>query len=121
MKPLLDVGVAVRLRYLEQTRQTLMEGEIFDIDTRIIKEGNIAAHSANADVDLALARAGHIENKYSEVQMMGETFEKLYQLFPENHQGWKDWPRTIRRTIECQAIVLTVKNVRDGYATPTQR
>ena len=75
MKPLLDVGVAVRLRFLEKTRQTLRDGEISGIDKRIIEEGNTAAHSANADADIALARGGYIENNYSFNQMIGGTFK----------------------------------------------
>lgn len=47
--PLVDVGVAIRLRFLEQARESVFDLSKADVDRCLIQDGNIAAHRANAD------------------------------------------------------------------------
>jgi hypothetical protein len=55
MKPLLDVGIAVRLRFLEQAKNTYLNEQRGGLNQITIRKGNQAAHSANGTADAALS------------------------------------------------------------------
>lgn len=59
MKPLLDVGVAVRLRYLGNYKKANYYGAgTEELNQKRIEDGNAAAHNGNGSADLSLASLG---------------------------------------------------------------
>lgn len=56
--PIIQIGVDVRLRNLEQTREALNEVPRAQVDHTVVMNGNIAAHRANGTVDAALIKTG---------------------------------------------------------------
>ncbi|KAE9378738.1 hypothetical protein N431DRAFT_450683 [Stipitochalara longipes BDJ] len=86
-KPLVEIGIAVRLRFLEQARESIMgeEGGIFN--QQAIREGNQAAHNANGTADAALFTTRVLEESKPSGKSWVIVFEKLYTQSPEVFLG----------------------------------
>ncbi|KUJ13060.1 uncharacterized protein LY89DRAFT_756393 [Mollisia scopiformis] len=79
-QPLVNVGVAIRLRYLEKERALTYGLSGKDLDKNLIKEGNIAAHQPDGEQDAALFICNLVpaENSFD----MSEIYEELYGTPP---------------------------------------
>lgn len=73
---LVDIGAAIRIRFLEQAREKIYDISRRDLDLAIIEEGNSAAHRANGVADKALFENDLIpEDSLTDLK---ETFKDLY-------------------------------------------
>jgi len=106
--PLLQIGVDVRLRNLENARETLLEVSKRDIDRAIIVNGNIAAHSANGAVDAAMFQAGLVPDEY--IEEATGVFKDMYKVNPSQYGCW--CPKVLQ-LFDFQATIRTVKSFRD--------
>lgn len=120
MKPLLEVGVAIRLRFLEQSRQTLRGQNVRAINQQSIREGNQAAHNGNGTADAALFTTGILKETLESggKSELAEVFETLYCKLPK---GFLTWPELLRRAIDCEATMNIFKKVRNGRETSRLR
>lgn len=107
MQPLLDVGAAVRLRFLEQTKKTISGGLPMTVNAHVIESGNEAAHWATASADLALAHGGYLEGNTS----MDGVLTDLYQT---SHPQWNEWPPMVKEAIDCRATIATIQTTSNG-------
>jgi hypothetical protein len=108
MKPLLDVGIAVRLRFLEQAKNTYLNEQRGGLNQITIREGNQAAHSANGTADAALFTLGILKNE----DALAPAFERVYgRLTPTRYL---QLPELLRRAWDCCAILSLFKGVRSG-------
>jgi hypothetical protein len=61
-KPILDVGVAIRRRYLEQAKQNFVDGQYVDargtVNQQLIEAGHAAPHQASCREDSAIWKLG---------------------------------------------------------------
>jgi hypothetical protein len=110
--PILQIGVDVRLRNLEQARETLLNVSRDETNRTIVMNGNTAAHRANGAVDAAMFQAGLISDEYMEEAK--EIFKQMYQVEPSEYGCWS--PKLLR-LIDCQATVSTVKAFRGRNAS----
>jgi hypothetical protein len=110
--PILQIGVDVRLRNLEQARESLLNVSRDETNRTIVMNGNTAAHRANGAVDAAMFQAGLISDEYMEEAK--EIFKQMYQVEPSEYGCWS--PKLLR-LIDCQATVSTVKAFRGRNAS----
>ena len=115
-KPLLEVGIAIRLRFLEQSRQTLQIEEGGDINQLSIREGNQAAHSGNGAADAALFTVGILKENLESGEKSGlaKAFKGLYENMPEY---FFKWPELLRRVADSQVTMRVFKKARNGRET----
>ncbi|KAF8852477.1 hypothetical protein BDZ45DRAFT_807437 [Acephala macrosclerotiorum] len=115
-KPLVEVGAAVRLRFLEQARESVFELPKSDVNKDLIQDGNIAAHRANGDRDAAMFNSNLVaEEDYDD---MKEIFRELYEAKPSNYPCYA--PKMTRLT-DCEATLKTLKGVSDSKAATNKR
>jgi hypothetical protein len=108
MKPLLDVGIAVRLRFLEQAKNTYLNEQRGGLNQITIREGNQAAHSANGTADAALFTMEILKNE----DALAPAFERVYaNRTPTRHL---QLPELLRRAWDCFATLSLFKGVRSG-------
>ncbi|TGO60005.1 hypothetical protein BCON_0039g00360 [Botryotinia convoluta] len=76
VKPLLSIGIAMRLRWLENIH-FMFEGHNGRIlDGRIVESGNIAAHDPNFEADSLLAQHAGLSIEYSD--RINESMQRIY-------------------------------------------
>ncbi|KAA8568463.1 hypothetical protein EYC84_007495 [Monilinia fructicola] len=75
-KPLVKIGVDIRLRFLDQARETVLNISRDKADVALRNNGNIAAHRGNAAADAALFKGGFIPEEFEDAE---EVFTALYQ------------------------------------------
>ncbi|KAJ8065637.1 hypothetical protein OCU04_006312 [Sclerotinia nivalis] len=104
-KPLFDVGVAVRKRFLEQSKSTLPYREAQSVpDHTIIREGNERCHRGNAIADAALFEFGFLTGPDNET-----AYRDVYHIWADdvaNHH------QEIIEAMELCANIGTVKATR---------
>ncbi|KAG4441095.1 hypothetical protein IFR05_003449 [Cadophora sp. M221] len=106
VRPILQVGVDIRLRNLEAAREPLLKIKGGQRDRAIMLSGNVAAHRANGSIDSALFMAGLVPEDYLETAT--EVFEKLYQVHPTQYRT-SGWSPMILRMVDCHATIATVQ------------
>lgn len=115
-QPLVDVGVAVRLRFLEQSRETIHNPPRDVIDRGMIKEGNMAAHRANSLQDFALFQCNLIPpENFSDMRY---AFEDLYDTVPPHYPTHT--PR-MQRVMDCEATFKVHKRPVNQPAAMAER
>ncbi|KAB8297122.1 hypothetical protein EYC80_002507 [Monilinia laxa] len=80
-EPLVKIGVDIRLRFLDQARETIPDVSRDKTDMVLRTNGNFAAHRGNAAADAALFKGTLIPEEYKEEAE--EIFKSLYQC-PSN-------------------------------------
>jgi hypothetical protein len=116
LAPIVKIGVDIRLRYLEDARETALGIPRGDIDRAIIMNGNNAAHRANVIADAVLFKQELIpdENLIDAKRI----FEDLYCNPPSNYTCCS--PR-VDKLLDCRATIRTVKAVNNGTGSADQR
>ncbi|TEY60180.1 hypothetical protein BOTCAL_0184g00010 [Botryotinia calthae] len=74
--PLVKIGADIRLRFLDQARDTALNISRCEADMALRTNGNVAAHRGNAAADAALFNGNFIPEEYEEEAE--EIFQKLY-------------------------------------------
>ncbi|KAF7853584.1 uncharacterized protein EAF02_011889 [Botrytis sinoallii] len=103
-EPLAKIGADIRLRFLDQARETALNISRCEADMALRTNGNVAAHRGNAATDAALFKGKLIPEEYEEEAE--EIFQKLY-----SHES-SDYPfydRISERQIDCEATLSTIK------------
>jgi hypothetical protein len=73
--PLVEKGAAIRMRFLAQAENTIMNNLRDNPDTEVVAKGNAAAHQGDGMADAALFRGGYVfESSY------GGRFKTVYTL-----------------------------------------
>ncbi|KAG4441094.1 hypothetical protein IFR05_003448 [Cadophora sp. M221] len=98
-EPLVKIGTAMRLRFLEQSKVCTEFSPKEALDKDIMEEGNAAAHSCNAVADAALIRFYSGDNT---------EIERLFTLLYERSSTvfFKEFGPVIRRTLELLKTFL---------------
>lgn len=95
-KPSFKIGMAIRLRYLEQAKEAVLQGPEA-VNQMFIREGNQAAHSANGVADASLFTNGILERD----DLLGNVFEGLYR---QTQVEFLIWPELFRRTLDTTQL-----------------
>lgn len=82
-EPLVEVGAAIRLRFLETSREVVSEVTRDRLDFALITGGNDAAHKGNGLADAALFKAGLAPVKY--LPQGTRLFQALYNRKPHKY------------------------------------
>ncbi|KAN0115400.1 hypothetical protein V8E51_004944 [Hyaloscypha variabilis] len=123
LKPLVDIGVATRLRSLQQARQTIHKHRISEVagwgggpvgggvtlseaDKVVIKSGNIAAHGGNGRADAAVFMSYLV----SKTHVLAETFKDLYHCKPSEYLDQSEI-KMLERMLDCEATIIAVQRV----------
>ncbi|RDW60019.1 hypothetical protein BP5796_11625 [Coleophoma crateriformis] len=114
-EPLVDIGVAVRTRFLQQARK-MVTGQ--QTSMRAIKSGNAAAHRANGLVDAAVFRVAQLAGR--DMQDMARVFKDLYKVPPLQY-GYGYRPKKYLEAIDCEATIRTTLSVRRELNSMPQR
>jgi hypothetical protein len=116
LAPLVKIGVNIRLRYLEDARETALGVPRGDIDRAIIMNGNNAAHRGNGVADAVLFKQELIpdENLIDAKRI----FEDLYDNPPPNY---KCCDSRLHKLLDCRATIRTVKAVNNGTGSVAHR
>ncbi|RDW84562.1 hypothetical protein BP6252_02152 [Coleophoma cylindrospora] len=114
-EPLVEIGIAVRTRFLQQARK-MVTGQQTSI--RAIKSGNAAAHRANGFVDAAVFRVAQMSGR--DMQDMARVFKDLYQVPPLQY-GYGYRPKKYLEAIDCEATIRTTISVRRELGSMPQR
>ncbi|KAH8779668.1 hypothetical protein F5882DRAFT_379783 [Hyaloscypha sp. PMI_1271] len=99
MKLLLDVGIAVRLRFLEQAKNTYLIEQRGGLNQITIREGNEAAHSANGTTDAALFTLGILKNEDALAPAFGQVYANVIPT------EYLQLPELLRRAWDCFATL----------------
>lgn len=89
MKPFADVGIAIRLRYIDKTRRQP------SINNTFVADGNRAAHEANLAADMALFDAGILPDNGEHARI----FEELYGC---RLITMRKFPKSLARAVACR-------------------
>ena len=128
--PLLQIGVAVRKRFLEQARATIPVGEeFFEDDTNhardphpvnlptededtwgkpdrsVIEKGNIAAHRGNCEADAALFDRESMEGGEYE-----QLYKRMYRMDPRRLEEGH-YSAELRKIRNCEATISALVTV----------
>ncbi|CZR54797.1 uncharacterized protein PAC_04681 [Phialocephala subalpina] len=110
-QPLVEVGAAIRLRFLEQARESVFDLDKSDVDKCLIQDGNIETHRANGDKDAALFKLNlGPEENYDDME---EIFKELYETSPF---AYPCCTKKMSRLTDCEATLKTLKGVSDSKA-----
>jgi hypothetical protein len=104
LKPLVDIGVATRLRFLQHARRNIHRHRISDQDATVIKNGNVAAHGGNGIADAAMFKA-YLVPKF---HILAQVFKDLYHCNPAEYIDQNEI-KMLRRMLDCEATITTVK------------
>jgi hypothetical protein len=116
LAPIVKIGVDIRLRYLEDARETALGVPRSDIDRAIIMNGNNAAHRANGVADAVLFKQELIpdENLIDAKRI----FEDLYRNPPSNYTCFTS---RLDKLLDCRATIRMVKAVNNGTGSADRR
>ncbi|TGO07427.1 hypothetical protein BTUL_0278g00100 [Botrytis tulipae] len=102
-EPLVKIGADIRLRFLDQARETALGISRCEADMALRTNGNVAAHRGNAAADAALFKGNLIPEEYEEEAE--EIFEKLY-----NHKSsaYPFFDGVSERQNDCESTLSTI-------------
>ncbi|TGO77156.1 hypothetical protein BELL_0120g00090 [Botrytis elliptica] len=84
-KPLMLVGAAVRLRFLEQAKEFVInKRDRPELNRELRNEGNLAAHYGNIIADESLFKLEYIPVDCLEITR--RVFKELYSCYPDRHR-----------------------------------
>ena len=108
IEPLVKIGMAIRLRFLEQSKIILGPVPRDSLDIDILEEGNAAAHSANALADAALIRS-----YVGDAADWEEQFAKVYSRSTTDF--FSDFGPVLQRSVESASTCLFVNDGQGSY------
>jgi len=110
-KPLLKVGVAVRLSFLQQQNRHGADGHRkLDERALALKDGLAAARNGNGSADAALFEMGALTNT-GELALV---FEELYSSTPGKYP---EWPHLVKQVVDLSVTLKTFKKCHKGHET----
>lgn len=115
VEPLIEVGVAVRKRFLEQARSTIYSGEERGrANRKVIKEGNDRCHRAYRLADAALFRLSYLSGSDDK------------GLYCDIYTGWPlenitNSPTGLLQALDYYANIQTVQIINDGTTFQNHR
>ena len=116
IKPLLDVGVSLRLRFLVQARETIYNRPPSATEAKVLTKGNEAAHRGNGLADAALFKAKLVD----EDDVLARVFRRLYRCSPIDYLEPNELTM-LRKALDCEASVMTVQRFRGASASASLR
>jgi hypothetical protein len=111
-EPLVQVGVSVRLRYLEWAKKRLSGFKRSELDYPNIQRGNDAAHNAMGEVDVILFQGDILPTTVKTSVTM--PFTELYRSTPGDYSSQ---PRKMLQVINCEGTLRTL-NVLNERSRP---
>jgi antibiotic biosynthesis monooxygenase (ABM) superfamily enzyme len=104
MRPILDIGIAIRLRFLLFGQDTLLSLSRGAKDTKVLRAGNSAAHSANGLADSALLLSGYLDEHHD--------LCRVFNLIYKDPAGiiYRESP-LLRTAKDCQATIEVTKKL----------
>ncbi|KAF7924631.1 uncharacterized protein EAE97_010582 [Botrytis byssoidea] len=102
-EPLVKIGADIRLRFLDQARETSLGISRCEADMALRTNGNVAAHRGNAAADAALFKGNLIPEEYEEEAE--EIFEKLYS---HKSSAYPFFDGVSERQNDCEATLSTI-------------
>lgn len=113
LQPLLQIGVRVRLRFLEQARETLYTVPRAQVLHGLILDGNMAAHNGSGKADALLFKHSLIE---PELKLgLSEVFMSLYRSDPMSYGTWSPY---MLDAIDHEVTIRMLRTVNDGLNRP---
>ncbi|KAJ8065639.1 hypothetical protein OCU04_006313 [Sclerotinia nivalis] len=103
-EPLVKIGVDIRLRFLDQSREIALNISRDEADMALRTNGNVAAHRGNAAADAALFKCNLVPEEYEEEA--DEIFQKLYKQKPSEYPVWTG---IAERQTDCEATLTATK------------
>jgi hypothetical protein len=114
-EPLFETGEKVRIRYLEQARETILFVASKTLDKFRIENGNIAAHGGNVKADAALFQGDFLSKK--ERTTFWVVFKALYTTSPDSYGAMS--PKYLV-LIDHEATIRTLKVLNGSLHRPLQ-
>jgi chromosome segregation ATPase len=115
-EPLFQVGVSIRVRYLEMAKKLVMRSARGDLDIDSIKRGNAAAHSAMGEVDAVLFHRNILSNR-AKISITSP-FAELYGC---NSRDCSSLSSKMIQVINSEATIRTLNVLNGGNRPLTQR
>lgn len=113
--PLVQIGLSIRLRFLESAR-VLLSGDPTDrLDPAIIRRGNEAAHAGHAQADALVFRGAYLEAHGFRRKKLAAAFESLYHAKPSSYTP--ESPR-MQEATNMAVTIRTLTPVRDVEMRP---
>lgn len=114
VKPLVKIGADIRLRFLDQARETALGISRDETGAALRANGNAAAHRGNLAADAALFKGNFVPADYEEEAE--DIFEKLYQ---KKWSEYLTWTGVHERKINCYATLqMTKRSAPSGFSDP---
>lgn len=107
-EPLVQVGVSVRLRYLEWAKRLLGLKRI-DLHYPHIQGGNDAAHNAFGEIDVILFQGDILSSAVK--TSLAVAFTEVYRYTPEEYSLQS---RKLLQVINCEGTLRTLNVINDG-------
>ncbi|KAF4627503.1 hypothetical protein G7Y89_g10648 [Cudoniella acicularis] len=111
--PLIDVGVRVRLRFMEQAQEHVLERKPEILNQEIILAGNAAAHGGFGRADALLFKLGFVPQGVHE--NLFKVFHDLYQIYP-NH--YEEMPAKLLEATNYEVTLKTMNVLNEGLTRP---
>ncbi|THV46743.1 hypothetical protein BGAL_0363g00100 [Botrytis galanthina] len=114
VKPLVKIGADIRLRFLDQAREAVLDISRDETGAALRANGNAAAHRGNLAADAALFKGNFVPADYEEEAE--DIFEKLYQ---KKWSEYLTWTGVHERKINCYATLqMTKRSEPSGFSDP---
>jgi hypothetical protein len=113
-EPLLQVGIAVHLRFLEQNRTVAAGSARGKTNQLTLRDGNDVAHNGNGSADVALFNLGIAR----ETEDSAKLSEGLYKI---TLRLYLEWPELLRRVAESIVTMRIFKKLSRGNKTNALR
>jgi hypothetical protein len=113
--PLFRVGLAVRLRFLENNCS--YGPSLYRSEERkmIIAIGNAAAHAGSGDADSAILQGGHVNDNAPQKLRLEKTFADLYHCKPSEYASWS--PK-MQKAIDHEVSLRTLMVLNKSFDRP---
>jgi hypothetical protein len=109
LEPLAKIGADVRLRFIDQAREVVLDVPREEMDMALRSNGNAAAHQGNGAADIALFEGGYIPDSYEDEAKV--IFEKLYLPIDE----YASLPSICKQYFDYKATLLTIKQTDSSF------
>jgi len=113
--PLFRVGLAVRLRFLENNCTQGPSLHRSEERKAIIAIGNAAAHAGSGDADSSILQAGYVDNNQAQKTRLEKTFVDLYHCKPTEYTSWS--PK-MQRAIDHEVSLRTLMVLNKSFDRP---
>jgi hypothetical protein len=114
--PLFQVGVSIRVRYLEMAKKMALGSPRAKLDISSIEKGNEAAHHAMGEVDAILFQ-GDILSAQAKNRLT-IPFTELYKSSPKDYSSMS---KKMSQVINCEATIRTLNVLNEGNRPLAQR